>query len=99
MADFGYDGADHLGVDPRFGTRDDFDRLVDAVHERGMRLLIDLVPNHTSDQHEWFRSARHGRDRPHRGWYLWRDPAPDGGPPNNWRSHLDRKRTRLNSSH
>jgi len=88
MADFGYDVADHLDVDPRFGTLDDFNRLVAAVHERGMRLLIDLVPNHTSDQHEWFRSARTGRDSPHREHYLWRDPAPDGGPPNNWRSHF-----------
>lgn len=88
MADFGYDVTDHTGVDPRFGTLEDFDRLVDAVHERGMRLLIDLVPNHTSDQHEWFRSSRTGRDSPHRDFYLWRDPAPDGGPPNNWRSHF-----------
>jgi alpha-glucosidase len=88
MADFGYDVADHVDVDPRFGTLDDFDRLAAAVHDRGMRLLIDLVPNHTSDEHEWFRSARSGRDSPHRDHYLWRDPAPDGGPPNNWRSHF-----------
>jgi alpha-glucosidase len=88
MADFGYDVADHLGVDPRFGTLDDFDRLQAAVHERGMRLLIDLVPNHTSDQHPWFRSALEGRGSPDRDRYLWRDPAPDGGPPNNWRSHF-----------
>ncbi len=88
MADFGYDVADHTGVDPRFGTLDDFDRLVAAVHERDMRLLIDLVPNHTSDQHEWFRSALEGPESPHRDHYLWRDPAPDGGPPNNWRSHF-----------
>ena len=88
MADFGYDVADHTDVDPRFGTMADFDHLIAGVHERGMRLLIDLVPNHTSDQHEWFRSARTGRDSPHRDFYLWRDPAPDGGPPNNWRSHF-----------
>ncbi len=88
MADFGYDVADHTDVDPRFGTLADFDRLVEAVHARGMRLLIDLVPNHTSDQHPWFRSARSSRDSPHRNFYLWRDPGPDGGPPNNWRSHF-----------
>jgi len=88
MADFGYDVADHLGVDPRFGTLEDFDRLQAAVHERGMRLIVDLVPNHTSDQHPWFRSALQGRDSPDRDRYLWRDPAPDGGPPNNWRSHF-----------
>jgi alpha-glucosidase len=88
MADFGYDVADYLDVDPRFGTLADFDRLVEAVHARGMRLIVDLVPNHTSDQHEWFRSALEGPDSPHRDFYLWRDPAPDGGPPNNWRSHF-----------
>ncbi|HEU5081833.1 MAG TPA: alpha-amylase family glycosyl hydrolase [Acidimicrobiales bacterium] len=88
MADFGYDVAHYCDVDPRFGTLDDFDRLVEGVHRRGMRLLIDLVPNHTSDQHEWFRSARKGPDSPDRNRYIWRDPAPDGGPPNNWRSHF-----------
>ena len=69
-------------------TYADLDHLVAAVHERGMRLLIDLVPNHTSDQHEWFRSALADPDGPHRDFYIWRDPAPDGGPPNNWRSHF-----------
>ena len=88
MADFGYDVADHTDVDPRFGTIADLDRLVAAVHERGMRVIVDLVPNHTSDQHDWFRSARTGRDSPHRDFYIWRDPAPGGGPPNNWRSHF-----------
>lgn len=88
MADFGYDVADHTDVDPRFGTIEDLDRLVAAVHERGMRLLIDLVPNHTSDQHEWFRAALADPDSPYRDFYLWRDSAPDGGPPNNWRSHF-----------
>jgi alpha-glucosidase len=88
MADFGYDVADYTDVDPRFGTIEDLDHLVDAVHARGMRLIIDLVPNHTSDQHEWFRSALTGPDSPHRDFYIWRDPGPDGGPPNNWRSHF-----------
>ncbi len=88
MADFGYDVADYCDIDPRFGTLDDLDRLVAGVHERGMRLLVDLVPNHTSDQHEWFRSALAGPGAPYRDFYLWRDPAPDGGPPNNWVSHF-----------
>jgi len=88
MADFGYDVADHVDVDPRFGTLADLDRLVDGLHRRGMRLLIDLVPNHTSDQHPWFRSALEGRDSPDRDRYLWCDPAPGGGPPNNWLSHF-----------
>ena len=88
MHDHGYDVADYCGVDPRFGTMADFDALVAAVHERGLRLLIDLVPNHTSSEHPWFRAARSSRDDPHRDYYVWRDPAPDGGPPNNWTSHF-----------
>ncbi|OYY26285.1 MAG: alpha-amylase, partial [Azorhizobium sp. 35-67-15] len=66
----------------------DFDRLVAAVHERGMKLLLDLVPNHTSDAHPWFLEARASRENPKRDWYIWRDPAPDGGPPNNWLSEF-----------
>ncbi|MEP9369568.1 alpha-amylase family glycosyl hydrolase [Xanthobacter sp. VNH20] len=88
MADFGYDVSDYVGIDPLFGTVEDFDRLVTAVHGRGMKLLLDLVPNHTSDQHVWFRQARASRDNPKRDWYIWRDPAPDGGPPNNWLSEF-----------
>ena len=88
MADFGYDVADHCDVDPRFGTLEDLDRVVAVAHDLGMRLVVDLVPNHTSDQHPWFRSARRGRDSPDRDLYIWRDPAPDGGPPNNWLSHF-----------
>ncbi len=84
MADFGYDVADHTAIDPVFGTDDDFDALIDGLHERGMRLLLDWVPNHTSDQHPWFVESRASRDNPKRDWYVWRDPAPDGGPPNNW---------------
>jgi alpha-glucosidase len=84
MADFGYDVADYVGIDPLFGTMADFDRLVTALHERGVRLILDFVPNHTSDQHPWFQEARTSRDSPRRDWYIWRDPAPDGGPPNNW---------------
>jgi alpha-glucosidase len=69
---------------PRFGTLADADDLLAAAHERGLRVLIDWVPNHTSDQHPWFRESRQGRSSPKRDWYVWRDPAPDGGPPNNW---------------
>ena len=81
MADFGYDVSDHTAVHPMFGTLDDFDRLVAAAHERGLRVIVDFVPNHTSDRHPWFAASRASRDDPKRGWYVWRDPAPDGGPP------------------
>lgn len=84
MADFGYDVADYTGIDSRFGTLDDFDSLLNAAHDRGLKLLLDFVPNHSSDQHPWFVESRSSRDNPKRDWYLWRDPAPDGGPPNNW---------------
>jgi alpha-glucosidase len=86
MADFGYDVADYTDVDPVFGTLADFDELVDQAHRRGIRVVIDWVPNHTSDQHPWFAESRSGRDSAKRDWYVWRDPAPDGGPPNNWTS-------------
>jgi alpha-glucosidase len=84
MADFGYDITDYVGIDPMFGTLADFDRLVAALHARNIRVILDFVPNHTSDQHPWFKEARRSRDNPKRGWYIWRDPKPDGGPPNNW---------------
>ncbi|MGY6501206.1 MAG: alpha-amylase family glycosyl hydrolase [Acidimicrobiales bacterium] len=84
MADFGYDVADHTRVDPVFGSDADLDDLVEGLHRRDMRLLLDFVPNHTSDQHPWFVASRSSRDDPKRDWYVWRDPAPDGGPPNNW---------------
>ncbi len=86
MADFGYDVADYSGVDPTFGTLADFDRLLSEAHGRGLKLLLDLVPNHTSDEHPWFVESRSSRDNPRRDWYIWRDPAPGGGPPNNWLS-------------
>jgi alpha-glucosidase len=88
MADFGYDVADYCGIDPIFGTIDDFDRLVEDTHRRGMKLILDFVPNHTSDQHPWFQESRSSRTNPKRDWYIWRDPAPDGGPPNNWISNF-----------
>ena len=84
MADFGYDVADYREVDPRFGTLSDLDDLIAAAHAHGIRVLLDLVPNHTSDQHPWFVESRSSRDNPKRNWYIWRDPAPRDGPPNNW---------------
>jgi oligo-1,6-glucosidase/alpha-glucosidase len=84
MADFGYDVADYTGVDPLFGSLEGFDRLLAAAHERGLRLMLDFVPNHSSDQHPWFVESRSSRDNPKRDWYVWRDAAADGGPPNNW---------------
>jgi alpha-glucosidase len=84
MVDGGYDVADYTGVHPMFGTLEDFDRLLDEAHRRSLRVILDLVPNHTSDQHPWFLASRRSRDDPRRDWYIWRDPAPDGGPPNNW---------------
>ena len=88
MADFGYDVSDYTGVHPMFGTLADFDALVAAAHARGLRVLLDFVPNHSSDQHPWFVASRASRESPYRDWYLWRDPAPGGGPPNNWRSNF-----------
>lgn len=84
MADFGYDVADYCGIEPMFGDLAAFDRLRAAVHARGLKLILDFVPNHSSDQHVWFRESRSSRDHPRRDWYIWRDSAPGGGPPNNW---------------
>ena len=86
MADFGYDVSNYTGVDKIFGTLADFDALLNEIHTRGLKLIMDFVPNHTSDQHPWFKESRASRDNPKRDWYLWRDPRPDGGPPNNWLS-------------
>ena len=88
MADFGYDVADYCGIHPLFGSMADFDRLLEETHKRGKKLLLDLVPNHTSDEHPWFLESRSSRDNPKHDWYIWRDPAPDGGMPNNWLSHF-----------
>jgi alpha-glucosidase len=88
MADFGYDVSDYRDVDPTFGTLADADRLVEEAHRRGLRVIFDWVPNHTSDQHEWFIASRSSRDDPKRSWYVWRDPRPGGGPPNNWISNF-----------
>jgi alpha-glucosidase len=82
--DWGYDVSDYLAVHPDFGTLDDIDRLVAEAGARGMRVLLDLVPNHTSTAHPWFADAASGRDAEHRDYYLWADPGRGGGPPNNW---------------
>lgn len=84
MADYGYDVADFCDVDPLFGDLGTFDELLREAHERNLRVIIDWVPNHTSEQHPWFVESRSARDSARRDWYTWRDPAPDGGPPNNW---------------
>ncbi|MEC5406394.1 alpha-amylase family glycosyl hydrolase [Paraburkholderia sp. MPAMCS5] len=88
MADFGYDVADYCNIDPMFGTLDDFKQFADRAHELGLKVLLDFVPNHSSDRHPWFEESRSSRENPKRDWYLWRDPAPDGGPPNNWLSRM-----------
>jgi alpha-glucosidase len=82
MADFGYDVADYCGIDPIFGTMADFDRLVAEAHRKGLRVILDFVPNHTSDRHPWFIKSRASLDNPKRDWYLWRDQ------PNNWLSNF-----------
>ncbi|WP_407541265.1 alpha-amylase family glycosyl hydrolase [Deinococcus radiomollis] len=86
MKDFGYDVADYKDIDPLFGTLEDFDELVQEAHARGLNVMLDFVPNHSSDEHPWFQEARSSRDNPKRDWYMWRDPAADGGVPNNWKS-------------
>jgi glycosidase len=82
--DWGYDVSDYCGVDPALGTLADAEELVAEAAKRGIRVMLDLVPNHSSDQHPWFRDAISSRDSEHRDWYVWADPKPDGSPPNNW---------------
>jgi alpha-glucosidase len=86
LFDFGYDIAEYTQIDPMYGTLGDFDRFVRQAHERGIKVIMDLVANHTSHEHSWFRESRSTRDNPKRDWYVWRDPGADGGPPNNWLS-------------
>jgi len=88
MADFGYDVSDYTGIDPVFGTLEDFDRLAAEIHRRGMKVLLDFVPNHTSDRHPWFVESRRSRESAKRDWYIWRDARADGSPPNNWLSNF-----------
>ena len=86
MKDFGYDVSDYCDVDPMFGTLSDFDVLIDTAHKLGLRVMIDLVLSHTSDQHPWFAESRANRTNNKADWYVWSDPKPDGTPPNNWLS-------------
>jgi alpha-glucosidase len=86
MADFGYDVQNYRDVDPMFGTMGDFDALVHRAHDLGLRVMIDLVLSHTSDQHRWFKESRSSRDNPKADFYVWADAKPDGTPPNNWLS-------------
>lgn len=86
MADFGYDISDYRDVDPIFGSLEDVKLLIKEAHARDILVMFDYVPNHTSDKHPWFTESRSSRDNPKRDYYVWKDPAPDGGPPNNWRS-------------
>lgn len=88
MADFGYDVSDYTDIDPIFGTLAEFDDLLAEIKRRGLKLILDYVPNHTSDKHPWFQESRSGRGSVKRDWYLWHDPAANGGPPNNWLSNF-----------
>jgi len=88
MADFGYDIADHAAIDPLFGTLADFDALLERAHTLGLKVILDLVPNHTSNRHPWFVESRVSRQSARRDWYIWRNGAPEGGPPNNWLSEF-----------
>ena len=86
MRDFGYDVADYCDVDPVFGRLADFDALVERAHALGIKLIIDQVYSHSSDQHPWFQESRSSRNNPKADWYVWADPKADGSPPNNWQS-------------
>ena len=88
MADFGYDISDYCDIAPLFGTLDDFDRLVQDAHRRGLKIILDFVPNHTSDEHPWFLESRSSRRNHKRDWYIWRNGKPGGLPPNNWLSQF-----------
>ncbi len=85
-ADNGYDISDYENIMTEFGTMVDFDDLLRGIHERGLKLIIDLVVNHSSDEHVWFQESRKSRDNPYRDFYIWKKPKPDGSPPNNWKS-------------
>lgn len=86
MVDYGYDVSNHTSIHPMFGDMATFDRLLAAAHDRNIRIVLDYIPNHTSDQHPWFLESRQSRSNSMRGWYIWKDPKPDGSPPNNWES-------------
>ncbi|MGQ9715242.1 MAG: alpha-amylase family glycosyl hydrolase, partial [Anaerolineae bacterium] len=84
--DFGYDVSDYTDIDPRFGTLDDFDELLEEAHARGIRIIMDMVLNHSSHLHPWFLESRSSRESPQRDWYIWREGRGPGKPPNNWQS-------------
>jgi alpha-glucosidase len=86
MADFGYDISDYKGIHPLFGSEADFDELLQQAHQRQIKIILDLVPNHTSDQHPWFLESSSSKDNPKRDWYIWKDAKEDGALPNNWLS-------------
>lgn len=86
MKDFGYDVSDYCGIDPSFGTFEDFDRIIEKAHDLGLKVIIDQVYSHTSDQHAWFQESRQDRTNPKADWYVWADAKPDGSPPSNWQS-------------
>ena len=98
QVDFGYDVSDYTAVDPQFGTMADFDRLVGEAKKRKIRVIVDFVPNHTSDQHSWFKESRSSRDNPKREWYVWHDGKAPGEPPNNWQSWFGHSAWQLDSS-
>ncbi len=106
MRDFGYDISDYRSVDPIFGTNEDFDRLVAEAHERGLKVVIDMVLAHCSDEHAWFEESRQSRDNAKADWYVWAGAKPDGSPPNNWQSvfggaswHWDSRRSQYYLHH
>lgn len=89
MADFGYDVSDYCNVHPLFGTLANADALITEAHRRGLKIILDFVPNHSSHRHPWFLESQASRDNPKHDWYIWRDPTPGGGPPNNWLARFD----------
>ena len=84
--DNGYDISDYQAINPEFGTMEEFDEMLQTAHSLGLKIVMDLVVNHTSDEHRWFREALKGKDNPYRDYYIWRDPKEDGSAPNNWGS-------------
>ena len=88
MADFGYDVSNYCDIDPLFGSLHEFDQLIAAAHKEGLRIILDFVPNHTSDHHPWFLESRLSKSNSKRDWYIWRTGKPDGSPPNNWLSQF-----------
>ncbi|MFC6200182.1 alpha-glucosidase [Ponticaulis profundi] len=88
MRDFGYDVSDYCSVDPLFGRMEDFEELIEKAHALNLKIIIDQVYSHTSDEHDWFRESRQDQNNPKADWYVWRDAKPDGSPPNNWQSYF-----------